>query len=53
MAVLKCTKCPSKVESNRCCGNPMHVKGKLLACGMCGKAVEVNRCCGQNMVEMK
>ncbi|HLC68805.1 MAG TPA: hypothetical protein VJH24_03105 [Candidatus Bilamarchaeaceae archaeon] len=53
MAVLVCSNnCGSKVESNRCCGNPMDIKGETLTCENCGKDVSVNRCCGQTMKEI-
>ncbi len=51
MAVLKCDSCGSKVESNRCCGKPMDLKGGKLVCRECGKEVAVNMCCGNPMHE--
>ncbi|MBI4044921.1 MAG: hypothetical protein HY392_04385 [Candidatus Diapherotrites archaeon] len=53
MAVLVCDECSSKVESNRCCGEPMSVQGNKLVCMNCEKEVEVNYCHGKHMHEKK
>lgn len=54
MAVLECEAgCGSMVESNRCCGEPMGMKGEMLSCGKCKKEVSANRCCGKTMKEKK
>ncbi|MFH1664147.1 MAG: hypothetical protein ABH986_05055 [archaeon] len=53
MAVLVCDSCGGKVESNRCHGKPMEVKGKVLKCSECKKTVEINYCCGHTMQEHK
>ncbi len=53
MAVLVCSdNCGSKVESNRCCGNPMDLKGTNLNCKSCKKEVSANNCCGKAMKNM-
>ncbi|MEK6981641.1 MAG: hypothetical protein AABX38_01805 [Candidatus Micrarchaeota archaeon] len=54
MAVLECSNnCGSKVESNRCCGEPMNLVDENLKCNDCGKHVSANRCCGKTMNEKK
>lgn len=53
MAVLECGNCGGKVQSNKCCKEPMRVRGENLECKNCGKEVEINFCCGKRMHEKK